>query len=341
MSKLLISESPLQVLPSLAVAIGLNEAIVLQQIHYWLVTKPRAHDGKPWVYNSVPEWKQQFPFWSEPTIRRILNRLRDLGILEVANLSPEPQDRTLWYTINYNNLPSDHIDQMPVDHLINLITPSDHIDQMDLINVIKCYRTETNHREREKETDGGKPDPALPSPSLPATAQNSNSTGFSSKPHEYAPGLADPRKRQPPLVSEHMVEAARLGLSASQFRQLADAVIDGCGKKPLADAGDDRVIERAQWAALLLVKMGDNFKTVEGIKAIFQSWRENDYRGDTVPSSQQLLDHASLMVVGKVVCTRKEKPPSEIDQPSVPPMVSSLPAQARALAQRAAELTPS
>ena len=34
---LLISEPPLQVLPSLAVKIGLNEAIVLQQIHYWLL----------------------------------------------------------------------------------------------------------------------------------------------------------------------------------------------------------------------------------------------------------------------------------------------------------------
>ena len=35
MSKLLINEHPLQVLPSLATKIGLNEAIVLQQIHYW------------------------------------------------------------------------------------------------------------------------------------------------------------------------------------------------------------------------------------------------------------------------------------------------------------------
>ena len=36
MSKLLINEQPLQVLPSLAEAIGLNQAIALQQVHYWL-----------------------------------------------------------------------------------------------------------------------------------------------------------------------------------------------------------------------------------------------------------------------------------------------------------------
>ena len=38
-SKLLIDEPPLQVLPSLALKIGLNEAIILQQVHYWLNPK--------------------------------------------------------------------------------------------------------------------------------------------------------------------------------------------------------------------------------------------------------------------------------------------------------------
>ena len=36
MSRLLIKESPVMIIPSLAVKIGLNEAVVLQQIHYWL-----------------------------------------------------------------------------------------------------------------------------------------------------------------------------------------------------------------------------------------------------------------------------------------------------------------
>jgi hypothetical protein len=34
MSKLLIDEPPLQVLPTLAVRLGLEEAIFLQQLHY-------------------------------------------------------------------------------------------------------------------------------------------------------------------------------------------------------------------------------------------------------------------------------------------------------------------
>lgn len=36
MSKLLIDDYPIQVLPKLAKEIGLNEAIFLQQVHYWL-----------------------------------------------------------------------------------------------------------------------------------------------------------------------------------------------------------------------------------------------------------------------------------------------------------------
>ena len=51
MSKMIIDDRPLMVLPKLATAIGLNEAIVLQQIHYWLNTfkdaskKDHYHNG--------------------------------------------------------------------------------------------------------------------------------------------------------------------------------------------------------------------------------------------------------------------------------------------------------
>ena len=60
---LLISEPPLQVLPSLAKKIGLNEAIVLQQLHYWLDPKrnKNLHENLHWVYNTYEQWQKQFP----------------------------------------------------------------------------------------------------------------------------------------------------------------------------------------------------------------------------------------------------------------------------------------
>lgn len=75
MNKLLIDDYPIQVLPKLAVEIGLNEAIILQQMHYWLNTSNHKYDGKKWIYNSYPEWQKQFPFWSLITIKRAIYSL--------------------------------------------------------------------------------------------------------------------------------------------------------------------------------------------------------------------------------------------------------------------------
>lgn len=104
-SHLLIHEAPLLVLPTLAKHIGLNEAIVLQQIQFWSQTSAGViQDGRKWIYNSVREWQQQFPFWSEDTIQRAIKRLRSMGILEVESFAKNPFDHTNYYSINYDNL---------------------------------------------------------------------------------------------------------------------------------------------------------------------------------------------------------------------------------------------
>ena len=102
---LLIAEPPLQVLPSLAKAIGLNEAIVLQQIQYWIALEQGiVKDGRRWVYNTVEEWRKQFPFWSTDTIQRTLQSLRDKNLVDAQKLSSDKWKHTLYYSINYNNL---------------------------------------------------------------------------------------------------------------------------------------------------------------------------------------------------------------------------------------------
>ncbi|MCZ2256955.1 hypothetical protein [Sporosarcina sp. G11-34] len=60
---LLINESPLQVQPSLAMKVGLNEAILLQQLHFRSLISKDVRDGHKWVYKTYNEWKyQEFPF---------------------------------------------------------------------------------------------------------------------------------------------------------------------------------------------------------------------------------------------------------------------------------------
>lgn len=105
-SPLLINEPPLQVLPSLAMAIGLPEAMVLQQIHYWstIAGVGIEKDGRRWVYNTIPQWQQQFPFWSERTVRRILLTLKEKGLVDASQLSENSWDHTAYYAIDYDEL---------------------------------------------------------------------------------------------------------------------------------------------------------------------------------------------------------------------------------------------
>ncbi len=104
---LLIDEEPLLVPPRLAAAIGLNAAIVLQQVRYWLGDKrrPKVRDGRRWVYNTYPQWQAQFPFWSLATIRKTFRELEERGLLLASQrYNRAPTDRTKWYTIDFPRL---------------------------------------------------------------------------------------------------------------------------------------------------------------------------------------------------------------------------------------------
>ena len=80
--KLLIDDQPLQVLPSLAEAIGLNESLVLQQIHWLLSRSKKKISGKYWVFNTYEEWRDKhFRFFSLSTVRRTIKNLEDLGLI--------------------------------------------------------------------------------------------------------------------------------------------------------------------------------------------------------------------------------------------------------------------
>lgn len=105
--KLLINTHPLLVLKELAEQLGLNEAIFLQQLQYWL-NSGSAHflDGKWWIYNTYKDWREDnFPFWSEKTIQRIVKSLREKELITTTDkYNNWSQDHTLWYTINYEKL---------------------------------------------------------------------------------------------------------------------------------------------------------------------------------------------------------------------------------------------
>ena len=104
MSSLLINEPPLQVLPSLAKEVGLNESIMLQQMHYWLLKSTHEFNQEHWFYKTLEEWQLEFPFWSTMTIRRILGNLEKKELVKVGNFNKKKFDKTKWYTINYERV---------------------------------------------------------------------------------------------------------------------------------------------------------------------------------------------------------------------------------------------
>ena len=101
-SLLLINEPPLQLLPALAEIIGLNEAIILQQVHYWISFKHNSNifEDRKWVYNTYNQWQEQFSFWSRSTIERTITNLERKGVL----LSREGERRVKYYSIDYEAL---------------------------------------------------------------------------------------------------------------------------------------------------------------------------------------------------------------------------------------------
>lgn len=138
MSSLLFDKRLLIINPSLACLIGLNESILLQQIHYWIEKKKENqtdfHDGHYWVYNTYKAWQRQFPFWSISTIKRIISSLEKKGILLSGNFNKMTIDRTKWYSINYELLDKLRLAQnetMDVSDRDNTIAQSDPSNTID------------------------------------------------------------------------------------------------------------------------------------------------------------------------------------------------------------------
>lgn len=93
---------------TLARAIGLNAAIVLRQVHYWVSINAKArskrnyHDGCYWTFNSIRRWTENdFPFWSTDTVERAFSELTALRLIYTAEYNKRSGDRTKWYTVNY------------------------------------------------------------------------------------------------------------------------------------------------------------------------------------------------------------------------------------------------
>lgn len=151
---LLMTSRPIVINPDLAYSIGLNEAIALQQINYWLqeTKSGMESDGVRWIYNTTEQWLEQFPFWSESTLKRTFTRLKTLGVLKIEQLNKSQRDMTNFYTINYE---SELLDEVKVTESkrSKCAVPSGQNDTMEEAKVTRSNRSKRTDVIRSKCTD--------------------------------------------------------------------------------------------------------------------------------------------------------------------------------------------
>ena len=115
-TSLLIPDNPLIVLPKLAVAFGLEEAIVVQQVYYWLRkneakemnlplgAQDHFREGRWWTYNSYAGWQEQFPFWSVQKVGRVFRSAEEQGLLLSRQFEVRSWNQRKWYSISDEQL---------------------------------------------------------------------------------------------------------------------------------------------------------------------------------------------------------------------------------------------
>lgn len=106
---LLLDEQPIIVYPTLAKEMGINKAVVFQQLHFLLNTTKHAAnlhnyiEGKWWVYNTYEKWREHyFPWLSESAIKGFFLSLERDGLISSMQSVKNKSDRKKWYTINYD-----------------------------------------------------------------------------------------------------------------------------------------------------------------------------------------------------------------------------------------------
>jgi uncharacterized phage protein (TIGR02220 family) len=255
MNKRLINEAPLIIIPSLAVKIGLNESVILQQVHYWLQSSKHVFEGRKWVYNTYQDWQKQLPFLSESTIRRAIRFLEKEGYLISASWNKTKMGRTKWYTIDYEKLKE--LGMEPFEQ-----TPNDAIDE----SVPSCGQIDARSESERSEVD------ATVNQAIPkTTTETTTETKIPYKAViDYLNGKTGAGYKPGSKKSKTLIRARwREGFRLEDFQK----VIDLKTAEWLHDP---------QWSKFLRPEtlFGSKFESYLNQKPIGKKWREEDFQLD-------------------------------------------------------------
>lgn len=80
---LLIKNRPLLIFPELATEIGLDEAIFLQQLYYWITITKGEDEKRKYIHKKTKEWKKEFPYIHGNTINNVVTKLSNMELITV------------------------------------------------------------------------------------------------------------------------------------------------------------------------------------------------------------------------------------------------------------------
>lgn len=102
MSALCFDDSFVIAKPKLMKSIGINEAIILQRLHYWTQWKlKKGNSVEGWIQNSLTEWQEQFSYLAIRTIQRCFLKLENMGVIKTKNTKFK---NTKSYQIDYERV---------------------------------------------------------------------------------------------------------------------------------------------------------------------------------------------------------------------------------------------
>ncbi|MER2155804.1 MAG: conserved phage C-terminal domain-containing protein [Solibacillus sp.] len=103
--KLLVDGRQLFLSQDLAVRIGIEEALFLQQLYYRLETRGVEKEGHIWYRQTYQGWAKQCPQWNIRKIKRLVMKLERYQIIISSNkFNSFKTDRSKWYRIDYGKI---------------------------------------------------------------------------------------------------------------------------------------------------------------------------------------------------------------------------------------------
>ena len=132
---------------------GLNAAILLENIGYWIkqneANETNFYDGTYWTFNSRRAYRELFPYMSKRQINTAFEILIDDGLIITGNYNTLAYDRTMWYALTQKGKCILHFETMDDINMLN--GNAQNVKPIPNINTYKNKNINSNNSKKERE----------------------------------------------------------------------------------------------------------------------------------------------------------------------------------------------